>query len=92
VPDVRSNNGDWFVYTTDPKVLERAPRGRSTSTAGKLFRVDERDGRIESWVYGRSTSWRSTRRGASWPRSTRAWADRGSRRPTWRSCASASAS
>jgi len=52
VPDVRSNNGDWFVYTTDPKVLERAPRGKPTSTAGKLFRVDERDGRIESWVYG----------------------------------------
>lgn len=52
VPDVRSNNGDWFVYTTDPKVLERAPIGQSTSTAGRLFRVDERDGVIESWVYG----------------------------------------
>lgn len=52
VPDVRSNNGDWFVYTTDPKVLERAPVGQATSTAGRLFRVDERDGLIESWVYG----------------------------------------
>ncbi|MBL8863321.1 MAG: alkaline phosphatase family protein [Planctomycetes bacterium] len=52
VPDVRSNNGDWFVYTTDPKVIERAPVGQSTSTAGRIFRVDERDGRIESWVYG----------------------------------------
>lgn len=52
VPDVRSNNGDWFVYTTDPKVLERAPIGQPTSTAGRLFRVDERDGVIESWVYG----------------------------------------
>ncbi len=52
VPDVRSNNGDWFVYTTDPKVIERAPVGQTTSTAGRLFRVDERDGRIESYVYG----------------------------------------
>lgn len=52
VPDVRSNNGDWFVYTTDPKVLERAPIGQPTSTAGRIFRVDERDGLIESWVYG----------------------------------------
>jgi predicted AlkP superfamily phosphohydrolase/phosphomutase len=52
VPDVRANNGDWFVYTTDPKVLERAPQGRSTSTAGRIFRVDEREGRIDSFVYG----------------------------------------
>ncbi len=52
VPDVRSNNGDWFVYTTDPKVLERAPIGQPTSTAGRIFRVDERDGVIESWIYG----------------------------------------
>jgi len=52
VPDVRSNNGDWFVYTTDPKVLERAPIGQPTSTAGRIFRVDERDGVIESTVYG----------------------------------------
>ncbi|MCY2960140.1 MAG: alkaline phosphatase family protein [Planctomycetota bacterium] len=52
VPDVRSNNGDWFVYTTDPKVLERAPIGQPTSTAGRIFRVDERDSVIESWVYG----------------------------------------
>ncbi len=52
VPDVRSNNGDWFIYTTDPKVLERAPIGQSTSTAGRIFRVDQRDDVIESWVYG----------------------------------------
>jgi len=52
VPDVRSNNGDWFIYTTDPKVIERAPIGQPTSTAGRIFRVDERDGRIESWIYG----------------------------------------
>ncbi len=52
VPDVRSNNGDWFIYTTDPKVLERAPIGQTTSTAGRIFRVDERDSVIESWIYG----------------------------------------
>jgi predicted AlkP superfamily phosphohydrolase/phosphomutase len=52
VPDVRSNYGDWFIYTTDPKVIERAPIGQTTSTAGRIFRVDERDGRIETFVYG----------------------------------------
>lgn len=52
VPDARGSYGDWFVYTTDPAELAREPEGRSTSTAGTVFRVDEVDGRIESRVYG----------------------------------------
>lgn len=57
VPDVRSNNGDWFVYTTRTSEFGRAPRGRATSTGGLVFHVDERDGRIESSVYGPRNSW-----------------------------------
>lgn len=59
VPDVRGQNGDWFVYTTadkssgdSPKTLMPIPEGTATSTAGRVFHVDERDGRIESVIYG----------------------------------------
>jgi predicted AlkP superfamily phosphohydrolase/phosphomutase len=52
VPDVRSNNGDWFVYTTDPRVLERAPAAQPTASGGRIVRVDLREGRIESRVFG----------------------------------------
>lgn len=57
VPDARGSNGDWFVYTTDDREFARAPEGRSTKTAGKVFRVDERDGKIESYVYGPLDHW-----------------------------------
>jgi len=52
VPDARGSYGDWFVYTTDPAELARAPKGRSTPTGGTVFRVDEIDGRIEAAVFG----------------------------------------
>jgi hypothetical protein len=52
VPDVRANNGDWFVYTSRTDEFLRAPEGRPTSTGGRVFHVDVRDGRIESFVYG----------------------------------------
>jgi len=52
VPDVRGAYGDWFVYTTDPSEMSQAPEGRSTSTGGTVFRVDEVGGRIESRVFG----------------------------------------
>lgn len=58
VPDIRGQNGDWFVYTTSDKETRRAPEGRSTSTAGTVFRVDETDGRIDSAVFGPSNFWR----------------------------------
>jgi predicted AlkP superfamily phosphohydrolase/phosphomutase len=53
VPDVRGDTGDWFVYTTDPGESGRPPEGRTTSTGGRVFSVDEvESGRIESKIYG----------------------------------------
>lgn len=58
VPDSRGANGDWFKYTTDQLEFQRAPKGRSKGlTAGTVFRVDERDGKIKSFVYGPSNFW-----------------------------------
>jgi hypothetical protein len=58
VPDVRGKNGDWFVYTTDELQFERPPEGAPTSTAGTIFRVDERDGKIETRLYGPQNFWK----------------------------------
>ena len=55
VPDVRGAYGDWFVYTTDTSETGREPSGRSTSTGGTVFRVDEVKGRIEASIYGPET-------------------------------------
>jgi predicted AlkP superfamily phosphohydrolase/phosphomutase len=52
VPDARGAYGDWFVYTTDTSETEREPEGRSTSTGGTVFRVDEVGGKIAAEVYG----------------------------------------
>ena len=41
VPDARGGLGDWFVYTTDPDEDNR--EGRSTTTAGTVFRHAEID-------------------------------------------------
>lgn len=61
VPDVRAQNGDWFVYTTRTDEFRRAPLGRRTSTGGRVFHVDERGGRIDSFVYGPRDWWRIDR-------------------------------
>jgi predicted AlkP superfamily phosphohydrolase/phosphomutase len=58
VPDVRGANGDWFVYTTASEELARAPEGHPTPTGGKVFRVDEENGRIESKIYGPYDLWK----------------------------------
>lgn len=52
VPDARGQYGDWFVYTDAQNVFRRAPEGQSTSTGGKVFRIDFREGRAKSFVYG----------------------------------------
>ncbi len=57
LPDVRgAGNGEWFLYTTDEGEPVRTPRGfllkKNKSSTGTIFRVDERDGRIETEVYG----------------------------------------
>src|SRR5439155_3406167 len=41
----------------DDAQFARAPEGKGTSTGGKIFRVDERNGRIESFVYGPFDYW-----------------------------------
>ncbi len=58
VPDSRGSNGDWFVYTTDEEEIKKAPTGKNTGTAGTVFRVDEREGKISSFVYGPANFWR----------------------------------
>lgn len=54
VPDVRGEYGSWCKYTTDPALLAvgRAPQMKPTGSGGRIFRVDERNGRIEGFVYG----------------------------------------
>lgn len=52
VPDARGQYGDWFVYTDAQNVFQRAPLGSATATGGKVFRIDFRDGRAKSFVYG----------------------------------------
>ena len=58
LPDARGAYGDWFVYTTDEKEFDRVPEGRSTATGGKVFRVDEIEGRVETRLYGPKDLWR----------------------------------
>lgn len=53
VPDCRGDNGQWFLYTTDEEEMDKAPVGRSSPTAGTIFRLPNwRNERIESAVYG----------------------------------------
>jgi len=53
MPDCRGENGQWFVYTTDEFEIDKEPLGRSSTTAGTIFRLDEwRDGVIDSQIYG----------------------------------------
>ncbi|MFT7678913.1 MAG: putative AlkP superfamily phosphohydrolase/phosphomutase [Planctomycetota bacterium] len=55
LPDIRSaGNGNWFIYTTSPLSMDKAPKGTSagSSGTGTEFKVSERNGRIETEVYG----------------------------------------
>ncbi|MFT7487026.1 MAG: putative AlkP superfamily phosphohydrolase/phosphomutase, partial [Candidatus Paceibacteria bacterium] len=53
LPDCRGDNGQWFLYTTSEDELDKAPVGRSSPTAGTVFRLPAwRNDRIESAVYG----------------------------------------
>lgn len=61
VPDSRGANGDWFIYTTDDEEIMKAPNGRGGLTAGTVFRVDERAGKISSFVYGPTNFWLSNK-------------------------------
>jgi predicted AlkP superfamily phosphohydrolase/phosphomutase len=50
VPDARGSVNSFFVYTTDDLFFKRD--GQSTPSAGVKYRVDERDGVIESHIFG----------------------------------------
>jgi predicted AlkP superfamily phosphohydrolase/phosphomutase len=52
VPDARGGIGDWFIYTDDELLIERPPEGKGTGTAGTKFRIDWRDGKIATQIYG----------------------------------------
>lgn len=52
VPDVRSANCDWFLYTTGEEAFEKAPGYKETKTGGKIFRLEAKNKRFESRVYG----------------------------------------
>ena len=55
LPDLRGGqNGEWLIYTTDEFETKRVPEGRPTkpSSAGTVFRVSEREGKISSFIYG----------------------------------------
>ncbi len=52
VPDARGGIGDWLIYTTEETEFDRIPNGRKTGTAGRVFRIDRRDGVVKSKFYG----------------------------------------
>jgi predicted AlkP superfamily phosphohydrolase/phosphomutase len=53
LPDCRGENGQWFIYTTDEFEFEKAPGGRSSPTAGTIFRLNDwRDDKTASEVFG----------------------------------------
>lgn len=52
VPDARGDYGSWCLYTTSVEEQDAAPQRRDTGSGGRVFRVDERDGRIDTFLYG----------------------------------------
>ncbi len=52
VPDARGDYGSWCLYTTKEDEQDFAPQWRGTQSGGRVFRVQERDGRIDTWLYG----------------------------------------
>jgi predicted AlkP superfamily phosphohydrolase/phosphomutase len=58
LPDARGGIGDWCIYTTSDSVFEEvADGGRDTGTAGRLYRVHLRDGRVETRLFGPKNFW-----------------------------------
>jgi predicted AlkP superfamily phosphohydrolase/phosphomutase len=54
VPDARGDYGSWCLYTTkdEKQAFASAPQRRDTGSGGRVFRVDERDGRVDTFLYG----------------------------------------
>ena len=62
LPDARSGLGDWFIYTDNQLEFDRPPKGYSKGlTAGTIFRVDFRDERLETQVFGPVNFWQDER-------------------------------
>lgn len=63
LPDVRGGiSGEWFIYTTDDLEFSRPPKDNKTGTnSGNVWRVDERDGRIDTRLYGPRDFWSQDR-------------------------------
>ncbi len=57
VPDARGALGEWFIYTTDPDPERSSYEGEGTTTAGTVYRVDERGGQIFTKVWGPKNFW-----------------------------------
>jgi len=56
VPDARGGNGDWSIYSSDALAVA-PPEGRSTGTAGTVYRVDARGDEVHSTLYGPVNFW-----------------------------------
>jgi len=63
VPDARGGLGDWAIYTSADEVRGEAvlssvlDGGKTTGTAGTLYRVDVEDGLVETRVIGPKNFW-----------------------------------
>jgi predicted AlkP superfamily phosphohydrolase/phosphomutase len=55
LPDARGDLGQWFIYTTDPAQFSR--EGKTTTTAGTVYRVDDEGGVIRSKIFGPENFW-----------------------------------
>lgn len=51
-PDARGGLGDWLIYTDSDTEFDRIPKGRKSSTAGRIFKVDSRSGMVATKFYG----------------------------------------
>src|SRR6185503_6630324 len=63
VPDARGGYVSYFVYTTDElwfarDITDTSSAGPGTGSGGYKLRVDERDGVVETKLYGPSNFWR----------------------------------
>lgn len=58
LPDARGGIGEWSIYTDDQLQFDRPPRGFTRGlTGGTIFRIDERDGKFDTNVYGPVNFW-----------------------------------
>lgn len=63
VPDARGSYISYFIYTTDELFFARDPNdpGSDTGSGGNKLRVDERDGAIDTEVFGPKNFWAKPR-------------------------------